>query len=142
VVTAVIAAIVITLCVALVIAVARDPGPPPSEVALAYELAWDRLDFDAIWSLAGPELRDGRLRRDFIADKRAAYAERAELRGLARDVSLEEVVAGKDVAVARTRVELRDRSVVHNELHLVHGDGRWRVVSYELRTSPDAAPPG
>ncbi len=141
-VTAVIAAIVITLCVALVIAVARDPGPPPSEVALAYELAWDRLDFDALWSLAGPELRDGRSRHDFIADKRAAYAKRRELRGLARDVSLEEVLAGKDVAVARTRVELRDGSVAHNEMHLIRAESRWRVVSYELRTSPGAAPPG
>jgi hypothetical protein len=140
VVTAITAALVLMLCIALVIAVARDPGPPASEVALAYEHAWDRLDFDALWSLAGPELRDGRTRHEFIADKRTAYADRAELRGLARDVSLEEVIAGKDVAVARTRVVLRDGNIVHNEMHLVRGDGRWRVVSYELRTSPDTAP--
>ncbi len=141
-VTAVTAAVVIMLCVALVIAVARDPGPPAGEVALAYEFAWDRLDFETLWSLSGPELRDGRSRHEFVADKRAAYARRQELGSLARDVVLEEVVTGSDVAVVRTRVELRDGGAVRNEVRLTRGDGRWRVVAYELRTSPDTAPSG
>jgi hypothetical protein len=81
------------------------------------------------------------LRRDFVADKRAAYARRPELGRLARDVSLEEVVAGSDAAVVRTRLDLNDGDVVRNEVRLAHGDGRWRVVAYELRTSSDAASP-
>ena len=43
---------VFALIVALVVAVAVDPGPAPDESALAYEEAWDRLDFaDAVGSL-------------------------------------------------------------------------------------------
>ncbi len=141
-VTAVTAALVIMLCVALVIAFARDPGLPPGEVALGYEYAWDRLDFETLWSLSGPELRDGRSRPDFVADKRAAYARRPELGGLARDVALEEVVTGSDAAVVRTRLELRDDSVVRSELRLERRGGQWLVVGYELRAAPDAAPAG
>jgi F420-dependent oxidoreductase-like protein len=48
--TAIIAALVIALALALVVAVARDQGPPVDDVALAYELAWDRLDFDSLWT--------------------------------------------------------------------------------------------
>jgi hypothetical protein len=137
-VTAVVVSVVVALCIALVVAVARDQGPPPGEVAIAYELAWDRLDFHTLWSLSGPELRDGRARHDFVAAKRAAYAHNPGLAGLARDVALEEVLAGKEVAVVRTRVDLQDGKVVHNELHMIRRDQRWDVVSYELHGTPSS----
>ena len=133
---------VIVVALGLVVVLAREPGPSPAEVVEAYELAWDRLDFETLWSLSGPELRDGRSRPDFVADKRAAYARRPELGGLARDVALEEVVTGSDAAVVRTRLELRDDSVVRNELRLERRGGQWLVVGYELRAAPDAAPAG
>ena len=51
--------LVVALAIALVVAVAKDPGPPPIEIALAYEHAWDLLDFDVVYRLSGPELHDG-----------------------------------------------------------------------------------
>jgi hypothetical protein len=138
-VTAVVLTAIIGLCIALVVAVARDQGPPPSEVAVAYELAWDRLDFDTLWSLSGAELRDGRSKRDFVTAKRAAYERSPGLAGLARDVALEEVLAGEDVAVVRTRIDLREGAPVRNELRLARRDQRWEVVAYELHGSPGAA---
>ena len=73
-----IAVAVVALVLALVVAVGLEPGPSPGEVAVSYELAWDRLDFDALWSLSGDELRDGRSRREFMTDKREAYAGQRE----------------------------------------------------------------
>ena len=51
-----IAVAVIALVLALVVAVGLEPGPSPDDVAVSYELAWDRLDFDALWALSGDEL--------------------------------------------------------------------------------------
>ena len=137
-VTAVIAGAVVFLVLALVVAVARDPGPPPGDVALAYELAWDRLDFETLWSLSGTELRDDRSKPDFVEAKRAAYDRAPGLAGLAHHVLLDDVAAGTDVAVVRTRIELTDGGVVRNELRLARRDGSWQVVAYELRESSDA----
>jgi hypothetical protein len=137
-VTAIIAGVVLFLCLALVVAVARDPGPPPGEVAVAYELAWDRLDFETLWSLSGTELRDDRPKHDFVAAKRAAYDRTPGLAGLARHVSLEDVTTGADVAIARTRIELTDGAVVRNEHRLARREGTWQVVAYDLRESSDA----
>ena len=139
-VTAIIAGVVVVLCLALVVAVARDPGPPPGDVAVAYELAWDRLDFDTLWTLSGKELRDNRSQAEFVDAKRSAYDRAPGLAGLAQHVSIEEVAAGADLAVARTRVELTDGTVVRNELRLARRDGRWQVVAYELRESSDSRP--
>ena len=136
--TAVVVIAVLALCIALVVAVARDNGPPPGEVAIAYELAWDRLDFETLWSLSGAELRDGRPKHDFVTNKRAAYERNPGLAGLARDVSLEEVLAGKEVAVVRTRIDLQDGHLVRNELRLARRDQRWEVVAYELHGTPRA----
>jgi hypothetical protein len=134
---AIVIGVVILLCLALVVAVAIDPGPPPGEVALAYELAWDQLDFDTIWLLSAPELRDHRNREEFVRAKREAYADRRALAGLAGDVSLEEVVAGRDAATARTSIQLHDGSVVHNQVQLVKHVGRWLVCAYDL--TPETA---
>ena len=136
--TAIIGGLVLVLCLALVIALARDPGPPPGDVALAYEFAWDRLDFETLWTLSGKELRDERSKPEFVAAKQAAYDRAPGLAGLAEHVSLEEIVGGADVAVARTSVELTDGSIARNELHLARRDGKWQVVAYELRESSDA----
>ncbi|HEX6310614.1 MAG TPA: hypothetical protein VF152_03225 [Acidimicrobiia bacterium] len=135
---AVVVTAIVVLCIALVVAVARDQGPAPGEVATAYELAWDRLDFETLWALSGPELRDGRSKHDFITAKQAAYDRNPGLAGLASDVVLEEVLAGKEVAVVRTRVELRQGAPVHNELRLARRDQHWEVVAYELHGSPSA----
>jgi hypothetical protein len=124
---------IILLVIAFGVAAATDAGPPPAEVALGYERAWDRLDFETLWSLSTPELRDRRTRKEFVAAKRAAYSEQPDLRRLTRNVAVEEATAGPHVAVVITAVELRDGSMVHDELKLVRRAGRWQVLSYSLR---------
>lgn len=137
--TAVVGVAIFVLIVALVIAVARDPGPPPDDVAVAYERAWDGLDFDALWSLSGDELRDGMGHKAFIAAKRAAYVGQADLGGLAASVTVEHLETGDHVAVVHTVVTLRDGGTARNELGLEQRAGRWVVVSYRLLGS-DASP--
>jgi hypothetical protein len=132
VIAAAVAFAVVALVLALVVAVGLEPGPDPGEVAIAYEHAWDRLDFDSLWVLSGVELRDGRSRREFIADKREAYAGQRALAGLAGEVKLDEVLAGSELAAARTRVLLRDGTVVRNQVQLALREGTWRVIGYHL----------
>jgi hypothetical protein len=142
VISAVIAVGVLVLVVAFVVAVARDPGPPADDVAVAYEEAWDRLDFEALWALSGDELRDGMGRHDFVAAKRAAYQRQPDLGRLATSVVVEHVDAGKHAAVVRTRVDVRDGGVARNEVVLEHRAGRWLVVAYHLLGSdqPHSSP--
>ncbi|HEY7107579.1 MAG TPA: hypothetical protein VH986_14350 [Acidimicrobiia bacterium] len=129
--------LVLLLCLALVIAVARDRGPGPGEVAVSYELAWDRLDFDALWALSGPELRDGLDRKHFIAAKRSAYDRQPALRGLVEHVEVGEVALARsgDAAVVSTNVDLRDGKSVHNTVQLARRQSKWQVVAYRLASA-------
>jgi len=129
---AVVGFLVLALCVALIVAVVRDPGPRPDDVALAYELAWDRLDFDSLWTLSGRELRDGLDRAAFIAAKRAAYESRPELGRLAHEVEIADVATGVSHAAVRTSVLLRDGEHVNNQIQLAKRGGKWLVVGYRL----------
>ena len=56
---AIVGTIILVLMIAVVVAIARDRGPGPGDVAVAYELAWDRLDFESLFTLSG----DGAARR-------------------------------------------------------------------------------
>ncbi len=136
--TAIVAVLLLALIGALVLAVARDPGPVPSDVAVAYEDAWDRLDFDALWTLSGSELRDGMGRREYAAAKRAAYAVRPELGGLTATVEVEHVDAARDLAVVRTRLVLRGEGDARNELQLARRSERWVVVAYKMLGSTES----
>jgi hypothetical protein len=126
--------VIVGLCVALVIIVSADPGPSPLDVALAYEEAWDHLDFEALWSLSGDELRDGLHLPDFVAAKRAAYEHQTGLRGLADRVVVDAVSEGNSFAVVHTRVELRQGGHAVDALQLAKRGGRWLVTAYELET--------
>ncbi len=126
------------LIVALVFAVAFERGPTPGDVALAYELAWDRHDFTGLWTLSSPELRDGRSRSDFVNDKQVAYRNQPRLRAVVDHVEVEAVAAhSRRAASVLTRLDLRDEASVHNEIRLERFNGSWRVVSYALR--PESA---
>ena len=139
-VTATVGVAIFALIVALVIAVAKDPGPSADDVAVAYERAWDGLDFDALWSLSGDELRDGMGRKPFIAAKRQAYAGQVALSGLAESVTVERLETGPEVAIVNTKVGLRDGGAAHNEIELAQRAGRWVVVAYRLlRSDPSPA---
>ena len=136
--TAIVGTVIVLLCFTVVIAVARDRGPQPSDVAIAYELAWDRLDFESLWSMSGAELRDGRDRRDFVVTKRAAYERQPGLGSLAENVFIDDLAVVGDTAVVSTTVALRDGTTVHNEVGLARRSGRWLVVAYQLAPEEDA----
>jgi len=140
VITVVVGIVVVALIIAVVVVIAKDRGPGPGEVAVAYELAWDHLDFESLFTLSGPELRDGLDRRGFIAAKRTAYAQQHELGGLVERVGVEQVASSRDLAAAITTVELHDGAVVHNRVNMARRNGRWLVVAYQLEPSAEDAP--
>jgi len=129
--------VVVGLALAVVVAIARDRGPGPDDVAVAYELAWDHLDFESLFTLSGTELRDGLDRRAFVAAKRAAYEQQRALGGLVARVGVDEQASRRDNAVVITRVELSDHAVVHNRVELARRNARWQVVAYRLEPSDE-----
>lgn len=127
----VIGALVMGLGVVVLVALAVE-RPDPAETVVAYEQAWDRLDFDLLWRLSAPGLRDGRGRDEFVAAKGALYRERAELAGLVERVEIERLdVAGRH-ARAVTRLHLADGTQIRNEMRLGRETNRWTVASYRL----------
>jgi hypothetical protein len=137
VIAAVVGVIVVALAITVVVVIARDRGPSPGDTAVAYEVAWDRLDFESLYTLSGDELRDGLDRRAFIAAKRAAYARQTNLGGLAERVGIDDVASTRAAAVALTRVELHDHTIVRNRVEMVRRNGRWLVVAYQLEPSAE-----
>ena len=129
--------IVLGLALSVVVAIARDKGPGPDDVAVSYELAWDRLDFESLFTLSAAELRDGLDRRAFIAAKKTAYEQQHALRGLVDRVGVDGVASTREAAVVITRVELSDRAVVHNRVELARRNARWQVVAYRLVPSDE-----
>ncbi|HEY3673265.1 MAG TPA: hypothetical protein VGN51_20180 [Acidimicrobiia bacterium] len=138
--TVVVGIVVLALAITVVVVIAKDRGPGPGEVAVAYELAWDRLDFESVYTLSGSELRDGLDRRGFIAAKRSAYEQQHDLGGLVERVGVDQMANSREAAVAITAVELHDRSVVHNRVEMTRRNGRWQVVAYRLEPSAEDAP--
>jgi hypothetical protein len=138
--TAIVGIVVLALLLSVIVVIAKDRGPSPGEVAVAYELAWDRLDFESLYTLSGAELRDGLDRRDFIRAKRSAYEQQHQLGGLAERVGVDQIANNRDAAVAITAVELHGHDVVHNRVEMARRNGRWQVVAYQLEPLPDDAP--
>ena len=131
--------LVVILLFVMWISIGREPGPGPSDVAIAYERAWDELDFDLLYDLSGPELRDGLRRDQFVAAKRKAYAgaiAKAPARLGAR-ITVETAVAGHQTAVVVTRVEA-DGGSVRNNVTLEHSANGWVVAGYALRPDSEA----
>jgi hypothetical protein len=141
VITAIVGTLVLLLALAVVVLIAKDRGPGPGEVAVAYELAWDRLDFESLFTLSGAELRDGLDRRGFVTAKRSAYQQQAALSGLVDHVGIDQFASTRDAAVAITTVELHDEAVVHNRVEMARRNGRWQVVAYRLEPSTEGTPP-
>jgi hypothetical protein len=137
---AIVSVLVFALIIAVVVAVAKDPGPGPDDVAIAYELGWDRLDFETLYTLAGRELRDGLERDQYIAAKRSAYAQQHALAGLAARVGVDDSATAGSAAVVATRVELHDGEVVHHRVDLARRNSRWEVVGYRVAPDDSHAP--
>ncbi len=123
------------LIVALVVRFATEPGPTVEEVAVAYETAWDRFDFESVWELSAEEFRDGRDRASFVAAKRAAFAEQPPLDRLTGHVGVEEAVVEGRRAQVRTSLALRSGGRVASNVTLDRRNGRWQVVAYTLAAS-------
>lgn len=114
------------------IAVGKEPGPGPADVAIAYETAWNELDFDLLFELSGTELRDG-LRKDrFIAAKRAAYERGDVHKRLDARVAVETSVKGHQTSLVVTRIEAD--GTIFNNVMLERRSNGWVVVSYALRS--------
>jgi len=141
VIVAIVGILLMVVSVAVVVAIAMDPGPQPEDVAVAYEVAWDKLDFESLYTLAGPELRDGLDRRQFVVAKQAAYAQQHAMTGLAERVGVDDGATAGDAAIVATRVELRDGGVVLNRVDLARRKGRWEVVGYRLAPTDVGGPP-
>lgn len=117
------------IAILLIVLIARERTPTPDDVAVAYEWAWDRLDFATLWELSGVELRDGRDRPAFVAAKRSAYADRETLRGLARAVTASVVDVDAESALVVTRVATESGETA-NQCTLARRNGRWWVVAH------------
>jgi hypothetical protein len=137
---AVVGVVVVALALAVVVAIASDRGPGPGDVAVAYELAWDHLDFESVFTLSGSELRDGLDRRGFVAAKRAAYEQQPSLSGLVDRVGVDQVATAGEAAAVITTVELNDGNTAHHRLELARRNGRWQVIAYRLEPSAEDAP--
>ena len=117
----------------LVVAVAKAGSPSPADTAVAYEHAWDRLDFSTLWSLSGPNLRDGRTRDQFVRDKLAAYhGEGRGLSALVRSVRPEQVDVNGPVARVLARLELHTGESVVDEMLLERIGPAWHVTAYHI----------
>lgn len=128
-------AVIATLIGLLWVAFAKEPGPAPADVAIAYELAWDRLDFALLFDLSGTELRDGMRRDQFVAAKRQAHGRTAR-HGPGATVTVDEVVEAGGTALVVTRLSTPEGSVRNDVVLELRAPG-WCVVRYSLR--PDVA---
>jgi hypothetical protein len=131
--------IIVVLLFVMWISVGREPGPGPSDVAIAYEKAWVELDFGLLYDLSGAELRDGLRRDQFIARKRAAYANTPRALAGAR-IGVETSVAGNQTALVVTKV-VADGGSMRNNVMLDHTANGWVVIGYSLRPDTETAPP-
>jgi hypothetical protein len=126
-----------TVCITtwLIVAVGKVGSPGPADTAVAYEYAWDRLDFATLWNLSGPNLRDGRTRDQFVRDKAAAYHEEGPgLAGLVRSVEPAKVDINGPVARVLARLELHSGESVVDEMLLERIGPAWHVTAYHIST--------
>ena len=121
------------------ISIGREPGPGPSDVAIAYERAWDELDFGLLYDLSGR----GAPRR---AAPRPVHRRQArgvrelgqELAHRRRASRVETAVAGHQTALVVTKV-VADGGAVRNNVMLDHTANGWVVIGYSLRPDSETA---
>jgi hypothetical protein len=121
------------------IAIGREQGPAPADVAIAYERAWADLDFTLLYDLSAPELRDGMNRDRFIKAKRAAYANAQHDHRIGATITVENSIVGNQTALIITNVDANG-SPVRNNVMLERGSSGWQVVGYSLRSDDADAP--
>ncbi len=126
---AVVITLVVLLAGAVVIAVARDSGPTPADVAIGYASALAHRDFDAVYRMTDPEVLQGRNRPRWIAEQEARPGPIIEAPAVA---------ARSAVVTAETaRVVLAtDTSGGSATVELVCRARLWVVISFTPITSP------
>ncbi|MGH9042699.1 MAG: hypothetical protein ACRDZ3_20995 [Acidimicrobiia bacterium] len=132
---AVASALIVVASGMLIYLIGRGTGPGPADAAVAYEHAWDRLDFATLWNLSSDKLRDGRTRDDFVAGKKAAYQGDQTLTRLVRTVRPEVVDVRGPLARVVTHLELADGQSVRDEMLLERVGSAWRVTAYHLASA-------
>ncbi len=130
-------AIVLTLVVLLglgvVIGVARDPGPTPTDVAIGYGRALASRDFDAVYRMIDDDVLRGRNRPQWMAEQAA----RPQLAMVAAAVNAQSTVEAGDAA----RVVLAvDRVGATVTVDLVRRQRLWVVRTVTSGTDVPPSP--
>jgi hypothetical protein len=125
-------ALALGFCFATLVFLGKDNGVAPDEVALGYEYAWDRLDFAAIWAMSTPDMRQGRGRDTFVADKKRAIPP-THVKGTLSHVSLEAAKRERHRVLYNTTLHLVDGSTFQNEILVVRNPGSWLVAEYHTQ---------
>ena len=120
------------------VSIAREPGPGPADVALAFEKAWDELDFNLCYDLSGEELHDGMRRERFVKAKRRAFEKAGTHARMGVDVQVETSIIGNEAALIVTNVAAPGGERVRNNVMLERRSNGWVVVAYSLRTDAEA----
>jgi len=93
--------LVVGLAIAVIVAVAKDPGSTPDDVAVGYARALAAGDFDAVYRLIDPDLLDGRNRPEWVA----AQSSRPRLAFSPDSVAAIDCVIGDEVATVTLTVD-------------------------------------
>ncbi len=131
------------LAVVMLIFVGNERGPSPGDVAVAYELAWQRSDFSTLYDLSAKELRDGMARDQFVRAKRGGEPAPNTVRSDADPVvavEVDEVVAATDAASVITRLRVASGPGIRSRVLCERRNGRWQVVAHNLVTDPPVDP--
>jgi hypothetical protein len=128
---AVVLVLLAALVVAVIVGVAKDPGPTPIEIALGYEHAWDTRDFDVLYRMSGPELHDGLTKAEWVAAQRAVHLKVVPAPERVDDVAADAELIEGEASVVTTRLTLQGGRVVHNEVRMLRRSRAWSVVAYE-----------
>ena len=115
--------LVILLAIAAIVAVARDPGPDPADVAVGYARALGVGDFDAVYRLVDPDLLKGRNRPQWVEEQ----AGRPHLVFAPASVEARSRAVGEDGATVT--LAIGDNRVVPVEL--VRRQRVWSVAAFD-----------
>ncbi len=117
-------AIVLTLVVLLgfsvILGVARDPGPTPTDVAIGYGCALANRDFDAVYRMTDDDILRGRNRPQWMAEQAA----RPQLAIVATAVGSQSTVEAGDAARVVLAVDSAGTTVT---VDLVRRQRVWMV---------------
>lgn len=129
--------IIVALLFFMWIAIGKEPGPSPADVAIAYERAYDEHDFTLLFDLSGDEMRDGLRRERFVNAKRAALGDRVVSKHERASITVDTMIAGHQTALVVTNVTSGAHHVRNNVLLEKTANG-WVVVGYTLRPDSEA----